>query len=97
MSASSFALAFLVGAAVLALWVTHRFPGRAPGSLLGVGAHVVLANVVASVAPAAAVWAMPSLGAVAALMLLALPPLVYFFLACAWLLMLLQRLVGSYR
>ena len=41
--------------------------------------------------------AMPTVGPVVAVMGIAFPPLVYFFVACAWLLLFLQRLLAPSR
>jgi hypothetical protein len=93
----AFAMTFMLGAAVVALWCVHRYPSRVPGSMWTVAAHLVIANVVTSLAMALVVPAIPVLGAVAAMMLVAFPPLVYFFATCAWLLLYVQRLVAHSR
>jgi hypothetical protein len=97
MSPQLFATAFVAGAALVALWAVTRTLGRAPSSLWAVLAHVLLANVASSVVLGVAVAAVPTVGPVAAIMLFAFPPLVYFFVACAWLLLFLQRLLAPSR
>jgi hypothetical protein len=96
MSAPAFVLAFFAGAAILALWGALRYASRAPTSLWRVLAHLLVANFATSAAPVLMLRS-PILGGVAGMMLIVLPALVYFFLACAWLLMLVQRMLAPYR
>ena len=86
-------LAFAFGAAVLALWIQTRFPKLAPGSivrtLIHVGISIVVAHlVVPLLADPIASGGIPGLFVL--LFLLALPALIYCFLASIWALMLLQ-------
>jgi hypothetical protein len=97
MPVQAFALTFMLGAAVVALWLVHHYVRRAPGSLWSVAAHLVVANVAVSAAMALVLPAIAVVGPVAAMMLVAFPPLVYFFAAAAWLLLFLQRLVAHVR
>lgn len=97
MTPNAFAISLVFGAALVGLWLTARFPDRAPRSVRRLAVHVVAANIAASAAPPAAAHAIGVIGGTPALMLIAFPPLVYFFVACAWLLVFLQRLVGQYR
>jgi O-antigen/teichoic acid export membrane protein len=93
MSPQAFSSSFVVGAALLALWVVRRADDRGPRSFWTVIGHLVLANVLSSLLLQLTPWAMPVVGPVGALMLIALPALVYFFVAAAWLLLFLQRLL----
>jgi hypothetical protein len=97
MPVMAFAMTFMLGAAVIALWFVHRYASRAPGSVWPIAAHLLIANVGTSLAMAAVVPAMTVLGPVGAMMLVAFPPLVYFFAACAWLLLFVQRRVTQLR
>jgi hypothetical protein len=97
MSPPAFALIYMLGAAVVALWLVARYGSHAPGSVWTIAAHLVIANVVSSLAVTAVVPAIAALGPVVALMLLVFPALVYFFVACAWLLLYVQRFAAQYR
>jgi hypothetical protein len=97
MSAPAFALTYMAGAAVVALWLVGRYASHAPGSMWAIAAHLAIANVVSSLAVTAVVPTTATLGPVVALMLVVFPTLVYFFVACAWLLLYVQRLVAQYR
>jgi hypothetical protein len=96
-SPQAFSTVLLLGAAAIALWVVHRTARHAPKRIWGVLVHVLAANVLSSALLTLAVAAIPTLGPVGAVMLVAFPPLVYFFVACAWLLLLLQRLLTPAR
>ena len=89
MSASMFAGAFAVGAALLAAWADARFDGRRPESIVRRTGHVVAASIVLWAAPFAAGYLVGAETAVqyrlAMLFLVVLPCLVYSFLAGLWL------------
>jgi hypothetical protein len=97
MSPQAFSTALLLGAAAIALWFVHRTAGHAPRRVWAVLLHVFAANVLSSALLTVAVAAIPTLGPVSAVMLIAFPPLVYFFVACAWLVLMLQRLLSPAR
>src|SRR4051794_40541049 len=95
MSPLAFALFFMAGAAVVGLWFVTRYQRHAPESLLSVAAHLVVANVATSAAFSFLVPAIGLVGTTTALMVVTFPPLVYFFVTCAWLLLFVQRLATS--
>ena len=95
MSPLAFALVFMAGAALVGLWLATRYQRRAPGSVWSVAAHVLIANLATSAAFSLLVPAIGRVGTTTALMVVAFPPLVYFFVTCAWLLLLVQRLATS--
>jgi hypothetical protein len=88
MSGGSFLFFLTLGAAALAFWTLVRFPGRAPASLGWAFAHVAAAMAVGSSLKAilAAVVAAPlPFTLFIAVFGVALPALIYIFLAGAWL------------
>ncbi len=97
MSGGMFLFCLTVGAAALAFWVLARFPGRAPAKLGWAFVHVAAAMAVGSLLK-------PILGGVAgsavpyalfvAIFGVALPALIYMFLAGAWLLRLAAGAAG---
>jgi hypothetical protein len=97
MSHEAFVSVFLLGAAVIALWIVHRTARHAPSSLWAVVGNVFVGYVLSSAVLPLCVAAIPTLGPVVALMGIAFPPLVYFFVGCAWLVLFLQRLLAPSR
>jgi hypothetical protein len=88
LSSSTFAICFLVGCAVVALWLDVRFPRLGPatvkGTLLHVAATIVAAQLLFPVAfesvTGSLVWTL------AALFVVALPALTYSLLVAVWVL-----------
>jgi hypothetical protein len=97
MTMHTFATAFVIGAALVALWLVVRTSDRAPSSVWTILLHMLLANLLSSAVLTVAVAAVPTVGPVAAMMVVAFPAFVYFFVACAWLLLFLQRLAAAAR
>jgi hypothetical protein len=97
MSHEAFVSVLMLGAAVIALWVVQRTARRAPTSLWAVVAHLFAGYVLTTALLPLCVAAVPTVGAVVAVMGIAFPPLVYFFVGCAWLLLFLQRLLAPSR
>jgi hypothetical protein len=96
-SFQAFASLLVVGAAAVALWVVLRTARRAPTSFWTILAHVLAGNVLFSAVLPLSVAAVPAIGPVAAVMAIAFPALVYFFVGCAWLVLFLQRLLAPSR
>ena len=92
-------LALLLSATGLALWVIVRFPEFGPRTLGVAAVHVAAAFATGYVVGPAmrSATMLPVPGAdVLALLVVALPPLVYFLLAMTWVFRALQRHVGAY-
>jgi len=92
MSVHAYIIAFAVGAAAIAAWIDTRFPKLAPTHLRLALAHVIGACVIANL-----VMATGLIGAgespmrmTSGLLLVALPILVYEFLAGVWTIKVLQ-------
>lgn len=86
--------AFGIGAALLAMWLTARFPKLAPSRGLLIVLHLLLASLVAQIGVPVAIGYVggPTLvSVVTALLLVALPGLVYVFLSAMWLIQWAQR------
>ena len=94
MSGNVAALALIVGAAMLAVWVDVRFPRLSPGSFKGVGLHMICSMVAVELG-------MRVLGAtpreeaavLAALFGAALPATIYLLLSALWLMKVLAGFV----
>jgi hypothetical protein len=89
-----FLAALVTGSALLALWLHVRVPRLAPAKLGPAIAHAVLALVALQFLPSAAAstaWALVVVFG------LALPGLVYVFLASIWCLAAMQRLLPGSR
>ena len=87
MSLQLFGYALVVAAAVLAIWIMARFTGFGPRSLVWAGVHLILAIVLLRLVPVElrAVEAIPVPGQVyVEIFAVALPLLVYGFLAGGW-------------
>jgi len=98
-SPNTLLFASTVGAAALALWVVARWPHLGPRTLLGAVLHVAAAFACGQlVGPALRfVVTLPIPDAdVVAVLVAGVPPLVYLFLAFAWLFRAIQRLVTAY-
>ena len=95
MSSGSFAIALGIGAALLAFWVQHRFPRLAPETvgwaMFHLLATVVLAEITKTVFRSVELQAP---GMMALLFGLALPTLVYAFVAGMWIVRIAQGAMG---
>ena len=101
MSIGSFVIALTVGAALLALWTSVRFPRIGPETLRGALVQVAIALVAGWFLVPAAVtavvdWASPA-GPLVAMLLFVLPALTYLFLASLWAMRVLQEMMGRAR
>lgn len=90
MSNGTFALVLTVGAALLALWIDTRLPKLAPVTMGRVILHVGIALLTLQLIPKATSNTMIYVG----LFGVALPALVYSFLAAIWLLRFAQAALG---
>jgi hypothetical protein len=100
MTPQSLVLAIALGAAVIALWVDVRFPRLAPQDFRRAIMHVVAALVTAQailMSGATDVIAGSPVTMMAATMLVALPVLIYEFLAAVWIIKLAQAMFRAYR
>lgn len=92
-------LLLVLGAATLTLWLLARFPAVGPHTLGGAAGNVLaafaLGHLVGPAVRVVAEWPVPEPNVVA-LLVAALPPLVYLFLALAWFFRVLGRLVSAY-
>jgi hypothetical protein len=102
LSINVFLILFAAGAAVVALWIDARFPGLAPGSFrasfVHAGVSLVLGQLIVPLGiQAVSASGSPSL-ALASVLGLGLPALVYCFLAALWVMKLLAaQMRGSPR
>jgi len=96
-----FMTVFLVGAAVLALWVVARWPGFGPSSLVASAAHVIAALVGGTILAGYTISALGSLPVPAkfelSVLVGALPICVYLCLTLAWFTRSIQRMLMPYR
>lgn len=91
MTLDVFLLVLCVAGALLALWVDARFPRLAPVDIWRAALRLVLALAVAHlVGPALTLVIVAGMSPAAALMTLALPAIVLFFLATLWTMRALQ-------
>lgn len=93
MSNGAFMIAFVIGAAMLALWVDARFP-RHELSLYRIAAHAIVAVLLLHLVPGSGGSAAAGLAIVFALVL---PALVYVLLTAVWFVRLTQNMLGTYR
>jgi uncharacterized membrane protein len=95
MSSGSFAIALGIGAALLAFWVQYRFPKLAPQDLKWATFHLIATMVLAQFTSTVfrSVELQP-LGMMALLFGLALPTLVYAFVAGMWIIRIAQGAMG---
>ena len=96
-SAGELAAALAAGGASLALWTAVRFPRLAPHSPRGTAIAFAAALILPSVTLPLFVPVGHLVSAVAAIFLVALPTLVYMFLAAAWLMQWLARMLAPLR
>ncbi len=95
MSSGSFVIALGIGSALLAFWVQFRFPNLAPQTLGWAIFHIVVTAVLAQLTKAvfAGVELQP-VGTLALVFGLALPTLIYGFVAGMWLIRIAQGAMG---
>jgi hypothetical protein len=87
-----FAALLLAGAVALALWGDLRLGGSVPGRTLTIGLHLGAATLAVVLAAAAMnAVASPGLLAVASVLAVFLPALVYLFLSAIWMARVIQR------
>jgi hypothetical protein len=96
-SAGELAAALAAGGASLALWTAVRFPRLAPRSPRGTAIAFAAALILPSVTLPLFVPVGHLVSAVGAIFLVALPTLVYMFLAAAWLMQWLARMLAPLR
>jgi hypothetical protein len=95
MSSGTFALALGIGAALLAFWVQYRFPKLAPQTLGRAICHLIITVVLAQVTTTAfGSFELQPLGTMALVFGLALPTLVYAFVAGMWIARIAQGAMG---
>lgn len=96
-----FVICMALGSAAIALWVKARFPRLAPRTIGLALLHVAAAMLAGQLLVPAGLGAAGALGShawiVVGLLGVALPALVYAFLACAWMIGLAQGALGRFR
>jgi hypothetical protein len=95
----TFVLLLAVGAAVIAVWIDARFPRLAPQQLRLALAHVIAACVMANLVVASGVLSKgngSATGVAAMLLAIALPMLVYEFLAGVWTIKVVQAVFRAH-
>ena len=100
MSASLYVIVFAVGSAVVALWITVRFPKLMPWKMAILLVHLVLAFLcVYAVAPGMAAVAASGIPAprLTSVFAVAFPVLVYNFLVGTWMIRLAQASSAGFR
>ena len=99
MSTAVFLILFAVGSAAVAWWIDARFTTLSPESLrtalIHVGISVVVAQLIVPPGLHVLVGAGSQVVTLAALFGLALPALVYSFLAALWVLKLVRGMLGG--
>jgi hypothetical protein len=91
---SLFAALLLASAVALALWGDLRLRGSVPGRTLAIGLHLGAATLaVVLAAEAMNAVASPGLLAVASVLAVFLPALVYLFLSAIWMARVIQRVI----
>lgn len=93
MGSGTFALALAVGAALLAMWTSMRFPRLGPATLDRLLVHAVVAFALLRLVPGTDSAAFAFVVVFGAL----LPALVYAFLVSLWVLRLAQDALGAGR
>ena len=96
MSVDAFLMVFGLSCGALALWIALRFPRIAPQSMTGIVGHLALAALVPALTTPLLPFFVARLGAVPALLLIAMPAVTYLFLAGAWLVLYAQRHFARY-
>jgi hypothetical protein len=87
---------FALGSAALALWVYTRYPKAAPETFRGAVVHVALAILMGQLAILLmGRVAVDPAGIMLSLFTLAIPALVYSFLACLWMFRVCQQMLGG--
>ena len=95
MSSGSFAVALGVGAGLLAFWVQFRFPNLAPQTLVRAMLHLFVAGALAQVTKTVfGRVELEPLGTMGLVFGLALPTLIYAFVAGMWLVRVAQGATG---
>ena len=92
-------VALILAAAALALWTHVRFGSHAPAGWGAVAIHLALSMAIAYLLVPAAVSALVArsdIGALAAVVAVALPAFTYRFLASLWLVALVGRMLGQH-
>jgi hypothetical protein len=87
LSVTGLLISFAVGAGVLALWIQFRFPKLCPEDMRRTLIHVGIALVLAQLLVPVLLKTVPpksAAGLLVMLMVLALPALIYCFLASIW-------------
>jgi hypothetical protein len=98
MSLTGFAASLVLGAAVIAVWITVRFPKLMPDRWTRIALHLGFAVVLAHLVPFGIVLPVsgsPAVQLMAGIFAVALPVLVYTLLATIWLLRLAQNSLGG--
>jgi len=100
MSGVSFAAAYLAGSALIALWITVRYPELCPEELRNVILHVAAGTLCIKLVAPVASGHLPSVGSDAAttlmgLFLITLPFLTYWLVGIAWVIRACTNLIGS--
>jgi hypothetical protein len=100
MNANMYVILFAIGSAVVALWITVRFPKLMPWKMAVLLVHLVLAFLcVYAVAPGMAVVAATGVPSprITSVFAVAFPVLVYNFLVGTWLIRLAQASGAGFR
>jgi hypothetical protein len=99
MSLTGFAAALVLGAGVIALWITVRFPKLMPNRWSRIALHlgfaIVLAHLVVPFGIVLPVSASPAVQLMAGIFAVALPVLVYTLVSAIWLIRLAQNALGG--
>jgi hypothetical protein len=96
-SIHAFMLVLTAAAALLAGWVVVRFPSLTPRSGTAVTTWLLAAVALFIGAPFAVTGVGVTLGAFAAVFLVALPAAICIFLTCAWVMLFVMRSIAPYR
>jgi hypothetical protein len=96
MSVHHFLLALVTGAAVIGLWIAVRFPALAPESLKANGIAIAVAVLLPTLVLPLFVPVGHVVGVLVAIFVVVLPALVYLFLAGAWFMMCMRRMLAPH-
>lgn len=91
-----FLLALVTGSAVIGWWIAVRFPSLAPGSLRGNGIALAVALLLPTLVLPLFVPVGQFVGVLGAIFVVILPVTVYLFLAGAWFMMCLRRMLAPH-
>ena len=94
MTHGTFAIALLLGAGLLALWLDTRLPRLAPATLKAIALHGALALVAIQLMPGASGSTAATFAVVFGI---ALPALVYLLLVTCWFIRHAQGAIGAHR